>query len=284
MDIVVWVKNNWLVNASLALGVIGLSVGGAGAYQAVKVTRELHQLEYTVRHDLGDPDAGRLGEFTRVGEVGADGRPILIPCKNDPAKQCQKTHLVRQTALEEMQALDGRIHAIEAKTDWLNEWDYWFYSSLNPEILRAQQDEWHAKHDSDGDGFWSYGDIIDDCPNDNGYLARSPDDTLLHGCPDKDGNSIADKFDPIAPAEVEDADPIEPLVPEGPLDGDVLPGDPGFDQQVSDFCSQNPEKRSDGKFYLTGCKEGGKAYEDKTFVCTSWDSTPPYLHGCDIVQ
>ncbi|MFA5947205.1 MAG: hypothetical protein WC813_04250 [Patescibacteria group bacterium] len=233
-------KGNALMVVSLSVGFMGLCVGGGGLMLAARTTRELHALEYRVQNDLGDPDATRLGKFAQVPVFDADGKPVMIPCPGQPGARCTKTHRLRQSAWEEMESLDGRIHKIASELETHRLYSDFEFRRIARERSDETTDQWREQVDT--------------------LLATNP------------------------PAEVvaDDSDP--PAIIEGALDGDVLPGDPGFDAQVSEFCPQNPEKHADGKFYLTGCTEGGTAYVHTTFVCNIWDSTPPYLHGCDIVR
>jgi len=276
-------RANALVIISLGIGVTGLVAGGGGLYLAVQTTKELHSLEYTVRHDVGNPEDTALGRYVIVYEKDANGEVIMIPCEGSPPGElgCYKTHLVRQTGWQEMERQHERLNELERKTRYLSAYDVnMLRNYLDPEVLVAVQREWRAEHDPDSDGYWDYGVNIDACPHDpeDAYLSESPDGTVLHGCPDKDDNGVADKFESVA---VEDADPVE-TVPEGPLDGDVNPKGPEFDRQVGEFCAkQNPVKHDDGKFYLSGCTEGGSDFAAKTIVCTVWDNVSPFIHDCD---
>lgn len=233
-----WLKLNWLVTTSLAIGVIGIMFGCGSLLLAVRTTRELHQLKYTVRHDLGDPDATRLGKFRLVPTLDADGKPIMIPCPGQPGTQCTKEHRVRQSAWEEMESLDGRIHKLAAEAETRR-----LFEKVVQDRRRAESAEITAQ--------W-----------------RAQVDSLLAS-----GHS----------AEVTDDSDPPPVVPEGPLDGDVLPKGDEFDRQVADFCAkQNPVKHGE-KFYLTGCG-GGSTHEDSTYVCTQYDDKYPFIHDCDEVK
>src|SRR5262249_13531117 len=130
------------------------------------------------------------------------------------------------------------------------------------------------------------GQIVDDCPKDHapGESTKTPAGRPLMGCPDKNGNGIADSFEPkeevvqTPPAEADDSDPVP--VPEGPLDGDTVPTGDEFDRQVTDYCREAPVKRGE-RYYVSNCRHGGTTFYDKTYVCTSWDSVYPYIHGCN---
>jgi hypothetical protein len=250
---IAWLKGNALVIICVSIGFLGLTVGGGGLMLASRTTRELHALEYRINNDLGNPDATRIGDW-------------------EPGFR-------RQSAWQELERQDGRIYRLAytlENGDWVEKED---------PIWMALREEWIEKHDPDRDGYWDYGAKTDDCPNDwsRGRLTKSKAGRMLHGCSDKNGNGVADQFEPegeVEPAEVEDTDPVP--VQEGPLDGDVNPSGEEFDRQVSDFCDKDPEKGADGKYYLANCG-GGSTYKDTKYVCTAWDSTPPYLHGCNTV-
>lgn len=185
-----------IIIGALLVGTLGLVVGAGGLRLAYTTTRELHQLEYTVRHDLGDPDKTNLGIRQKVADIDAKGSYIQVPCPTKPDPNislpnhgiCYKMHWVRRNAWEEMQTLSDEIDDLNQTTATLTPFDSDFLDRyVDKDVLMAMQADWESKHDPDHDGYWDYGAIPDDCPNEAApyMVTMSANGKTLHGCPDR---------------------------------------------------------------------------------------------------
>lgn len=174
-----------LTRIGIGIGLGAIVVIGFGGYYGGQIMlrdhRQIGQLAYTMKHDVGDIHATRLG-----GEA---------------------------TIVEALVAHSGRINQLEVRTAPMDEYAEFYGDDSTIWAVQMAKEDWSARNDPDGDGIWNSGSLVDACPDvAGGFLDNNS------GCPDADGDGIADHVDPDA-----DGDKVNELDENGAV-LDACPG------------------------------------------------------------